>query len=200
MINYIKGIFIESTSEKIIVENNGIAYDMFFPASNMANLPVENSEIKVYTYMSVREDDISLYGFLTEEDRDVFLMLLTVNGVGPKGALNIISTFGFNETVRLITKGDNKKLSEVKGLGQKTASKIIIELSDKIKKINIGNTKDFIKENNEVNEKINLIKEEVVEALVSLGHQKKAAVDMVSSIHCDENMRADELLKMVLKQ
>ncbi len=200
MINYIKGTFIESSSNKIVVENNGIAYDMYFPISNMANLPLENSEIKVHTYMSVREDDISLYGFLTEEDRDVFLMLLTVNGVGPKGALNIISTFGFNETVKLIARGDNKKLAQVKGLGQKTASKIIIELSDKIKKVNIGNAKDFIKENNEVNEKINSVKEEVVEALVSLGHQKKAAIDMVNSIQCNENMEAQELLKMVLKQ
>ena len=197
MINYIKGTFIESSSNKIVVENNGIAYDMYFPVSNMANLPLENSEIKVYTYMSVREDDISLYGFLTEEDRDVFLMLLTVNGVGPKGALNIISTFGFNETVKLIARGDNKKLSQVKGLGQKTASKIIIELSDKIKKVNIGNAKDFIRENNVVNEKINRVKEEVVEALVSLGHQKKAAIDMVNSIQCNENMEAQELLKMV---
>lgn len=200
MINYIKGTFIESSSNKIVVENNGIAYDMYFPVSNMANLPLENSEIKVYTYMSVREDDISLYGFLTEEDRDVFLMLLTVNGVGPKGALNIISTFGFNETVKLIARGDNKKLAQVKGLGQKTASKIIIELSDKIKKVNIGNAKDFIRENNVVNEKINRVKEEVVEALVSLGHQKKAAIDMVNSIQCNENMEAQELLKMVLKQ
>ena len=95
MINFVSGKLKEVLQDSIIVETSGIGFGIFFPASNFKNLPEIDNEIKVYTYMNVKEDELSLYGFLTREDREMFLKLLTVSGVGPKGALNIISTLGF---------------------------------------------------------------------------------------------------------
>ena len=94
MINFINGKLKEVLQDKIVVETNGIGFGIYFPASNFVNLPEIDSDIKVFTYMHVKEDEMSLYGFLTREDREMFLKLLTVNGVGPKGALNIISNLG----------------------------------------------------------------------------------------------------------
>ena len=200
MINYICGKYIGLVGNQLIIENNGIGYDMLIPMSNIKNLPNINCDIKVYTYMIVKEDDISLYGFLNEDDRNVFLMLITVNGVGPKGALSIISTLGFTDTIKAIKSQDTKKISSIQGIGSKTASKIVIELSDKIKKLNLTDSIDTTKINNEKNEKINMIKNEVIEALIVLGYQKKSATDLVNKFECDENMTSDELLKLILKK
>ena len=200
MINYICGKYIGLVGNQLIIENNGIGYDMLIPMSNIKNLPNINCDIKVYTYMIVKEDDISLYGFLNEDDRNVFLMLITVNGVGPKGALSIISTLGFTDTIKAIKSQDTKKISSIQGIGSKTASKIVIELSDKIKKLNLTDSIDTTKINNEKNEKINMIKNEVIEALIVLGYQKKSATDLVNKFECDEDMTSDELLKLILKK
>ena len=200
MINYICGKYIGLVGNQLIIENNGIGYDMLIPMSNIKNLPDINCDIKVYTYMIVKEDDISLYGFLNEDDRNVFLMLITVNGVGPKGALSIISTLGFTDTIKAIKSQDTKKISSIQGIGSKTASKIVIELSDKIKKLNLTDSIDTTKINNEKNEKINMIKNEVIEALIVLGYQKKSAADLVNKFECDEDMTSDELLKLILKK
>ena len=92
MISFISGKLKEILQDSIVVKTNGVGFGIFFPASNFKNLPSIDDDIKVFTYTNVKEDELSLYGFLTREDREMFLKLLTVNGVGPKGALNIIST------------------------------------------------------------------------------------------------------------
>ncbi len=200
MINYICGKYIGLAGNQLIVENNGIGYDMLIPISNIRNLPDINCDIKVYTYMIVKEDDISLYGFLNEDDRNVFLLLITVNGVGPKGALSIISTLGFTDTIKAIKTADTKKISSIQGIGTKTASKIVIELSDKIKKLVLTDSIDTTKINNENDEKVKKVKSEVIEALVVLGYQKKAATDLVNGFDFDKDITADELLKLILKK
>ena len=200
MINYICGKYIGLAGNQLIVENNGIGYDMLIPISNIRNLPDINCDIKVYTYMIVKEDDISLYGFLNEDDRNVFLLLITVNGVGPKGALSIISTLGFTDTIKAIKTADTKKISSIQGIGTKTASKIVIELSDKIKKLVLTDSIDITKINNENDEKVKKVKSEVIEALVVLGYQKKVATDLVNGFDFDKDITADELLKLILKK
>ena len=200
MINYICGKYIGLVGNQLIIENNGIGYDMLIPISNVRNLPDINSDIKVYTYMIVKEDDISLYGFLNEDDRNVFLLLITVNGVGPKGALSIISTLGFTDTIKAIKTADAKKISSIQGIGTKTASKIVIELSDKIKKLVLSDSIDTTKINNEEDERIKNVKNEVIEALVVLGYQKKSATDLVNKFEYDKNITSDELLKLILKK
>lgn len=198
MINYINGKLTDIMDNRIVVETGGVGFDMFFPASNMMSLPPIDSNIKVYTYMSVKEDEISLYGFLTKEDKEMFLKLLTVNGVGPKGALNIISSFGFSELIKAISNEDSNLISKVQGIGKKTAEKICIELSDKMRKINFEGKIDITKKNNETTRKIKLVRDEVIEALIKLGHKESKAREMLSKIDYDENMTTSELLKLAL--
>lgn len=199
MINYIIGKLIETNESMIVVENNHIGYELFFPKSNMQNLPNIGEEIKIYTYMNVKEDEISLYGFLTNDDKEMFLKLLTVNGVGPKGALNIISSFGYSMLVKAISMEDNKLIATVPGIGQKTASKICIELGDKIRKMNFDNKLDVAKSDNVKNESITKIKDDTIEALVQLGYKESKARDIVSKINITSDITASDVLKMVLK-
>lgn len=199
MINFINGKLKEVLQDSIVVETSGIGFGIYFPVSNMANLPKLDSEIKVFTYMNVKEDEMSLYGFLTREDREMFLKLLTVNGVGPKGALNIISTLGFSTLIKAISSEDSKLISQVQGIGAKTASKICIELGDKVRKMNFEGKLDIIKKNNEINSKVNAIKDEVAEAMIKLGFKENRAREIIASLEISGEETASELLKLALK-
>lgn len=199
MINFIEGKLEEKSEDKIVVSNGFIAFDINFPKSNMKNLPEIGEKVKIYTYLSVKEDDMSLFGFLTKEDKIMFNKLLTVNGVGPKGALSLISNLGFTVLQKSIINNDSKTIATVQGIGQKTASKICIELGDKVAKMKFDGVLDIIKENNEKVEKMNKIKDEVVLALVALGFQRKVAIEKINQVEYDENITVDELLKLALK-
>ena len=199
MINFIDGKLKEVLENKIVVETSGIGYDIFFPASNFKNLPELEENIKVFTYMHVKEDEMSLYGFLTREDKEMFLKLLTVNGVGPKGALSIISTLGFSTLMKAISNDDSKLIASVQGIGSKTASKICIELGDKVRKMNFEGKVDIIKTNNELNSKVNAIKDEVVEALVKLGYKENKARELISTLNLSGDETASDILKLALK-
>ena len=199
MINFVEGKLEEISEDKIVVSNGFIAFDINFPKSNMKNLPEVGEKIKVYTYLAVKEDDMSLFGFLTKEDKQMFNKLLSVNGVGPKGALSLISNLGFTVVQKSIINNDSKTIASVSGIGQKTASKICIELGDKIAKMKFEGTIDLIKENNEKINKLNKIKEEVVLALIALGFQRKTAIEKINQVEYDENITVDELLKLALR-
>lgn len=199
MINFINGKLREVLENKIVVETNGIGFGIYFPASNFKNLPEIDDDLKVFTYMNVKEDEMSLYGFLTREDREMFLKLLTVNGVGPKGALNIISTLGFSTLMKAIAGEDSKLISQVQGIGSKTASKICIELGDKVRKMNFEGRLDIIKQNNTENQKINRLKDEVVEAMVALGMKENKAREILATFDLKGDESASEILKLALK-
>ena len=199
MINFINGKLKEILENRIVVETSGVGYDIFFPVSNFKNLPALNENIKVFTYMHVKEDEMSLYGFLTREDKEMFLKLLTVNGVGPKGALNIISTLGFSTLMKAISNDDSKLISSVGGIGSKTASKICIELGDKVRKMSFEGKVDIIKTNNEINSKVNAIKDEAVEALVKLGYKESRARELISTLNLVGDETASDILKLALK-
>lgn len=200
MINFINGKLKEVLDNKIVVETGGVGYDIFFPSSNFKNLPELDSEIKVYTYMHVKEDEMSLYGFLTREDKEMYLKLLTVNGVGPKGALNLISSLGFSTLMKAISSDDSKLIASVPGIGAKTASKICIELGDRVRKMNFEGKVDLIKANVEESGKISAIRDEVVEALKKLGYKENKARELLASINITGDETASEILKLALKQ
>ena len=199
MINFVSGKLKEVLQDSIIVETNGIGFGIFFPASNFKNLPPIEEDIKVFTYTNVKEDELSLYGFLTREDREMFLKLLTVSGVGPKGALNIISTLGFSTLMKAIASEDSKLISSVQGIGSKTASKICIELGDRIRKMNFEGKVDIIKKNNTENQKINALKDEVVEAMVKLGFKENRAREIIASLDIKGDETSSDILKLALK-
>ena len=200
MISFISGKLREVLNDKIVVETNGVGFSIYFPASNFTNLPDIDTDIKVFTYMHVKEEEMSLYGFITREDREMFLKLLTVNGVGPKGALNIISNLGFSTLMKAIANEDSKLISSVSGIGSKTASKICIELGDKIRKMNFEGKVDVIKKNLAENEKFNVIKDEVVEAMVKLGFKESRAREILNTISLDGTETSSEILKIALKK
>lgn len=200
MISFISGKLREVLNDKIVVETNGVGFSIYFPASNFTNLPDIDTDIKIFTYMHVKEEEMSLYGFITREDREMFLKLLTVNGVGPKGALNIISNLGFSTLMKAIANEDSKLISSVSGIGSKTASKICIELGDKIRKMNFEGKVDVIKKNLAENEKFNVIKDEVVEAMVKLGFKESRAREILNTISLDGTETSSEILKIALKK
>lgn len=199
MINFVSGKLREILADKIVVEANGIGFGIYFPASNFVNLPELDSDIKVFTYMHVKEDEMSLYGFLTREDREMFLKLLTVNGVGPKGALNIISKLGFSTLMKAIANEDSKLISSVSGIGSKTASKICIELGNKVRKMNFEGKIDIIKQNNSENKKFNVVKDEVAEAMVKLGFKETKAREILNNLNLSGEETASDILKLALK-
>ncbi len=199
MINFVNGKLKEVLQDMIVVETSGVGFGIYFPRSNFVNLPEIDSDIKVFTYMNVKEDELSLYGFLTREDREMFLRLLTVNGVGPKGALNIISTLGFSTLMKAIASEDSKLIASVQGIGAKTASKICIELGDKIRKMNFEDKLDIIKQNNVVSGKVSAVKDEVAEAMIKLGFKENKAREIISKLEITGEESVSDLLKLALK-
>ena len=133
MISYIKGELIEVLEESVVVETGGIGFEIRVPASVLEEMPEEGSEVKIYTYFHVREDAMQLFGFLEPEDMHVFEMLLGVSGIGPKGALAILSFISGEDLQFAVLADDAKTIAKAPGIGLKTAQKLILELKDKMK-------------------------------------------------------------------
>lgn len=194
LINYIVGKLVEKGTNKIILDKDGLAFDIYFPLTSMYNINI-GDEIKVYIHMAFSQDDISMYGFLTKEDKEMFEYLLIVNRLGPKGAMNIISTLGSEKIKSAIIKKDSKAFSSISGIGSKVADKIIIELADKVKSMQVGDIGEDYSPN-----KYLQIQNEAIEALVALGYTKKTAESLVSKVELNEDMKSDELIKLALKK
>lgn len=192
MIEYIVGKFKEIKNGYLILENNGIGYSIFVPTGSISAR--ENEEIKVFVYLVHKEDNMSLYGFGTELEKDIFVSLISVTGVGPKSAISILSKESTENIVTSIANGEEKVLSAVSGVGQKTAKKIILELKEKFRTyastlgIEGGIKKDVKQE------------KRIIEALVSLGYKKGEAKEIVRAVKIENAMSDDEYLKYVLKE
>lgn len=194
MISYISGVIDTVEKDKVIIDHNGIGYGIFMPASALEMLGAGES-VKIYTYFSVREDAMQLFGFLTREELNLFKLLIGVSGVGPKGAIAIISACPGDSLHMAILSGDAKTISKAQGIGNKTAQRIIIELKDKLdleEMIEINNNK-------ESGIQTNGIQSDAIEALVALGYSQSDAFNAVKKIKNCENMDVEQLLKMALK-
>ncbi len=204
MIAYIKGELTEVSEEGIIVETNGMGYEIRMPLSQLDDLPRTGSDIKVYTYLHVREDVVGLFGFLNSDDLKVFKLLITVNGIGPKGALGILSAITPDDLRFAVLSDDVKTISKAPGIGSKTASKLIIELKDKLKledafeqklmnqiegQTTLKNTGSHIAD----------IRNEAIQALVVLGYSNTDAAKVVRKIEITEDMTSEDILKKSLK-
>lgn len=133
MISYIRGELAEIWDDSIIVESGGIGFQIRVPVSVLEEMPEEGSEVKIYTYFNVREDAMQLFGFLDREDLRIFEMLLGVSGIGPKGAIGILSAISGEDLQFAVLADDAKTISRAPGIGLKTAQKLILELKDKMK-------------------------------------------------------------------
>lgn len=133
MISYIKGTIEEIGEDEIVMESHGIGYFIRVPLSVVRSLSVSDKIVKIYTYLYVREDALNLYGFLSKDDLSIFQMLITVNGIGPKGAIGILSNLSADDLRFAVLSDDAKAIAKAPGVGIKTAGKVILELKDKLK-------------------------------------------------------------------
>ncbi|MBR1874089.1 MAG: Holliday junction branch migration protein RuvA [Eubacterium sp.] len=180
MIGYIKGLLDSKGEDRVWVENSGIGFEIFVPGSVMDELPHTGEEIKLYTYLHVREDIMQLYGFLTADTCELFKLLLTVSGVGPKGALGILTVMDADTLRFALLAGDAKAIAKAPGVGKKTAEKVVLELRDKI------DQSDYMDPGND-NISIGTVSEDTsstkdtIEALVALGYSSTDAMRAVKS-------------------
>jgi len=199
MIAYIKGVLTQVFEESIVVEQGGIGYDIQIPASLFQSLPACGSEVMVHTYLYVKMDMgiISLYGFLSREDLKVFRLLLTVSGIGPKGALGILSTITPDNLRFAILSDDSKTIAKSPGIGAKTAKKLIIELKDKL---SLSEALEISKEHAIQQEAGGMgIRTEAVEALTALCYSATEALRAIKQVEITEGMTVEELLKASLR-
>ena len=197
MITYIKGELTELSENSIVVECYGVGYEIMVPASIISELPSIGENLKVYTFQYVREDILDLYGFLTKDDLKIFKLLITVNGIGPKGALSILSVIRPDELRLAVLSDDVKAIQKAPGIGGKTAQKLIIELKDKLNIEDVIN-KGF--DNSNIVSATGSVRDEAIEALVSLGYSSSEAIRAVRGITDAEGMDSETLLKAALKQ
>lgn len=196
MIGYLNGILADINNGSVVIDVNGFGMNVTMPNSFIESLPEINHEVKVYTYTSVREDGISLYGFLDKESLDIFNLLISVSGVGPKGAQALISTFSVSMIKYYIVTEDVNKLSKAPTIGKKTAERIIVDLKDKVNKEDILN----LKEEKTVNGlSLSSEAEDAILALEALGYDKKSAKEAVSKIENIEELDSNQILKLSLQ-
>ena len=200
MIRYIKGILMEIGDNYIVLENQGIGYQIFISGQTFEYLPDTGAELKVYIYFQVREDAFVWYGFLTKDDLNIFQLLLGVNGVGPKGALAILSVLSPDDLRFAVCSDDVKKIATAPGVGNKTAQRVVLELKDKLKLEDA-----FSKDSSDLspNPKVSQMtekKNEALMALTSLGYSSSESLKALSSIECTPDDTVENLLKAALKQ
>ena len=193
MISFIRGKKIHIDPAKIIIEVNGIGYDINISLRTYSKLKNE-SEVFVYTHLNIKEDSHTLYGFNSESERNTFLSLLSINGVGPSTAIMILSSLSANELKKAIISSDTNKIKSVKGIGLKTAERIILELKDKV-------TFDDIDQDKFYDHIDNTIKDEALSALSSLGISKNIVEKHINDILDRNNdISLEDLIKEVLKR
>lgn len=192
MYRYIKGDVEETGKDFIVIDNNGIGYKIFVPPSTISRLGNRKQGIKVYTYYHVREDIAALYGFLTYDELNMFELLISVSGIGPKAGLSILSAIPPAKLGLSILSGDTKSLTAVPGIGNKTAHRIILELKDKIARDDVIDldTDNTYEGEGSINEAVN--------ALISLGYSAAEANDAVRKADPDAK-DTESIIKSALK-
>lgn len=201
MIAFVRGIIEDIAEDNVVLDVNGIGYNVRISADTASRLPGMGEHVKLFTYTSVREDAVWLYGFLNRADLEIFKKCITVSGIGPKGALSILSVMDADTLRYAIISEDKKAIAKAPGIGARTAERLILELKDKVKiddemigreiaatAAGSGLAADTPQ------------KKEAVEALVALGYSQTEVAKAVNSIPDMESMDAGEILKAALKK
>jgi Holliday junction DNA helicase RuvA len=194
MYSYIKGSLASKSQDKAVVDVGGVGYLIYIPYSTYQTLPELNETVKLNTYLAVREDSLTLYGFNSNEELRVFELLISVSGIGPKLAMGVLSDITAAEFSVAVITDDVNRLTKISGIGKKTAQRMIIELKDKMKSETIENMPNEPVIRNVVNNEI----EEAISALQVLGYSNKDAVDMVNKTY-KEGMGIEDIIKQALK-
>lgn len=194
MISYIKGDVKAISEEGFVIENNNIGYFINSTLTSLSNIQI-NNEYKIYTSMQVREDDISIYGFYSKDELEMFLLLISVSTIGPKIALGMLSSISADEIKLAIVNNDIDKLTKAKGIGKKTASRIILELVDKVKKMALPDVEKIETVNHVDNDNLGVARE----ALKNLGYMENDIARVLNELR-DANLSLEALIKESLKR
>ncbi len=198
MYAYIKGELAEINTDHIVIEAGGIGYQVFISLQTFDYLPSVGENLKIYTYLYLREDAMILYGFLTKDDLELFKLLISVSGIGPKGGLAILSTLEADDLRFAILSGDAKAISKAPGVGGKTAQRVILELKDKLSLEDAFEAKtEHVQKNAAVAG--GSVKNDAVMALTALGYSSTESLKAVSAVEITEDMDVEEVLKAALK-
>ena len=194
MISYIKGDIKAISADGFVIENNNIGYFINSTLTSLSKVQI-NNEYKIYTSMQVREDDISLYGFYSQEELEMFLLLISVSSIGPKIALGMLSSISSDEIKIAIVNNDINTLTKAKGIGKKTASRIILELVDKVKKMALPEVSKTNEAKPESNDNLAVAKE----ALKNLGYMENDIARVLNELR-DSELSLEALIKESLKR
>ena len=198
MYAYIKGELAEINTDHIVIEAGGIGYQVFISLQTFDYLPSVGENLKIYTYLYLREDAMILYGFLTKDDLELFKLLISVSGIGPKGGLAILSTLEADDLRFAILSGDAKAISKAPGVGGKTAQRVILELKDKLSLEAAFEAKTEHVQKNAAAAG-GSVKNDAVMALTALGYSSTESLKAVSAVEITEDMDVEEVLKAALK-
>lgn len=197
MISFIKGILSEKNPTHVTIDVNGVGFGVFIPLTSFDKIGEPGSEVKLLTHLHVKEDSLTLYGFLTAEERSLFEMLIEVSGIGPRTAIGIISGTTANDFKNLILNKNYTRLTAIPGIGKKTAERLVLELFDKISKSNFKSSTD------EKNQPGNYeLRNQAIQALCSLGFSKPVAEKSINGILMTNSLPSislEELIKRALK-
>ena len=200
MIQFIRGKLVSVEEDRAIVDLNGVGYGIFMSVQSLSLLPQTGSEVKIHTYLNVKEDAMQLFGFLTRDDLMIFRLLIGVNGIGPKGGQAILSVLSPDDLRFAVLAGDVKAISAAPGIGKKTAEKLILELRDKLKiedalEHKVSETVD----SGRTGKGADHVQSEAVQALVALGYGSTEALRAVKQVPSDEGTDVESVLKAALK-
>lgn len=198
MISYVRGELAAVEKEKVILDVGGVGYGVFMPEASMGMLPSIGEEVKLHTYLNVREDAMQLFGFLTRDELEIFRMLIGVSGIGPKGGLSILSKLTADDLRFAVLSGDAKAISAAPGIGKKTAEKVIIELKDKLDLEEMLEPKAVVAPES-VNGISGEVQSEAVQALVALGYGSTESLRAVKKVDMSQAETVEDVLKQALK-
>ena len=198
MISFLDGVLEETDRESLMINVGGVGFSVFMGASGLSSLPPTGSRIRLYTWLQVREDGMSLFGFRKKEELELFKKIISVSGVGPKGALAILSVFTPEEFIFSIAAGDVKRISQAPGIGKRTAERLILELKDKVSAeealsgLAEASAQKLPKEEGNLGE--------AIDALAALGYSRAEAAGALKDVEEPETKDVQELLQLAFRQ
>ncbi|MFL2508889.1 MAG: Holliday junction branch migration protein RuvA [Candidatus Pseudothioglobus sp.] len=195
MIGHLKGKIISKSPPEVLLEVQGIGYEVLCPMSTIYELDNLYDDVLLFTHLSIKEDAHTLFGFITKDEKNVFRELIRVNGVGPKVALAILSNLSVHSLVECISTEDADLLAKTPGIGKKTALKLIVELQDRLSKLDLVGS---LANSSEIRQNTNPNSKQAIEALQSLGFKAKEANRMVSKIE-DQELSTEQLIRLALQ-
>lgn len=196
MIYNIKGILTYADAQFVVVECGGVGFKCFTSLNTSKSVGKKGSEVNLFTYLSVREDAMDLFGFSTQTELESFKLLITVSGVGPKAAISVLSELSPDRLAVAIASGDTKAIIKANGIGKKTAERIVLELKDKMAGVSVGELSSAVVSAGSIIEES--AASEAMAALVALGFSQSDAAVAVGQM--DKSLSADEMIRLGLKQ